>query len=116
MFTCPVYRVAGLTCSCVHLPGICAELPAAALRDVDHDDGVPKTDDFGAQDYRKILELKTDHASRPLWIVRRSCCCLTFFQSDCLVRVFDSHEHQHVTVHEKSIGILVTSDEDGVTG
>ena len=26
-------------------------------------------DEFGAKDYRKILSLKLDHTSRPLWVV-----------------------------------------------
>lgn len=26
-------------------------------------------DEFGAKDYRRILELKLDHESRPLWVV-----------------------------------------------
>lgn len=26
-------------------------------------------DEFGAKDYRKIIELKADHSSRPLWVV-----------------------------------------------
>ncbi|XP_052809382.1 general transcription and DNA repair factor IIH helicase subunit XPB-like [Mya arenaria] len=48
--------------------------------DVDTGDGVvpdaanlhvsetSKEDEFGAKDYRKILDLKLDHASRPLWV------------------------------------------------
>ncbi|KAL8580801.1 TFIIH basal transcription factor complex helicase XPB subunit [Nucella lapillus] len=43
------------------------EVPAAALRNMDEDEAA-RTDDFGAQDYRKMLSLKTDHNSRPLWI------------------------------------------------
>ena len=29
-----------------------------------------KEDEFGAKDYRELMELKPDHASRPLWVVR----------------------------------------------
>ncbi|KAK7110555.1 general transcription and DNA repair factor IIH helicase/translocase subunit XPB-like [Littorina saxatilis] len=48
---------------------VAKEVPAAALRGVDNDEeSVSKIDDFGAQDYRKLLELKSDHGSRPLWI------------------------------------------------
>ncbi|KAK7498462.1 hypothetical protein BaRGS_00010416 [Batillaria attramentaria] len=49
-------------------PGeVSQEVPAAALRDCDKEEAA-KTDEFGAQDYRKTLELKPDHTSRPLWI------------------------------------------------
>ena len=26
-------------------------------------------DEYGAKDYRKVVQLKADHASRPLWVV-----------------------------------------------
>ncbi|KAK3758633.1 hypothetical protein RRG08_019543 [Elysia crispata] len=41
------------------------ELPASATREVA--EAAPE-DEFGAQDYRKTLELKGDHTSRPLWV------------------------------------------------
>lgn len=64
-----------------------AEVPLAALQNCEKGDEVAKTDEFGAQDYRKILELKLDHGSRPLWVV---CIILlfwiTFFQlSICIL-------------------------------
>jgi hypothetical protein len=41
--------------------------PKSASRRID---GFEKEDDeFGAKDYSKDLELKADHANRPLWIV-----------------------------------------------
>ena len=43
------------------------EIPDAATRSVD-DTG--KEDEFGAKDYRTELELKPDHLSRPLFVVR----------------------------------------------
>ncbi|PVD30957.1 hypothetical protein C0Q70_10233 [Pomacea canaliculata] len=45
------------------------EVPLAALQNCEKGDEVAKTDEFGAQDYRKILELKLDHGSRPLWVL-----------------------------------------------
>ena len=42
------------------------ELPASAQREVA--EAAPE-DEFGAQDYRKTLEMKGDHTSRPLWVV-----------------------------------------------
>ena len=27
-------------------------------------------DEFGAKDYSKLLELRVDHVSRPIWVVR----------------------------------------------
>ncbi|XP_076439596.1 general transcription and DNA repair factor IIH helicase/translocase subunit XPB-like [Babylonia areolata] len=45
------------------------EVPAAALRNVDEEEvSSTKTDEFGSQDYRKLLTLKPDNTSRPLWI------------------------------------------------
>ena len=45
-------------------------MPAAALQNIDkEDDSAERKDDFGAADYRRTLELKADHTSRPLWIV-----------------------------------------------
>ena len=74
-------------------------MPAAALRDVDNDVGVPKTDDFGAQDYRKILELKSDHASRPLWIV---CYSFGMFLVCLAVRYRLRSERRFKTIYKKS--------------
>ncbi|KAL4222357.1 TFIIH basal transcription factor complex helicase XPB subunit [Mactra antiquata] len=41
-------------------------IPDAATRQVDESSS--KEDEFGAKDYRKILDLKLDHSSRPLWV------------------------------------------------
>ncbi|KAK3108424.1 hypothetical protein FSP39_007756, partial [Pinctada imbricata] len=41
------------------------DMPQAASRNVDDN---TKEDEFGAKDYRGILELKLDHQSRPLWV------------------------------------------------
>ncbi|XP_078573566.1 general transcription and DNA repair factor IIH helicase/translocase subunit XPB-like [Branchiostoma floridae x Branchiostoma japonicum] len=43
-----------------------AEVAAIATRQTDESTG--DTDEYGAKDYRKIMELKSDHASRPLWV------------------------------------------------
>lgn len=40
-------------------------IPDAATRQVTE---TATEDEFGAKDYRKILEIKTDHSSRPLWV------------------------------------------------
>uniref|UniRef100_A0A0L8FP89 General transcription and DNA repair factor IIH helicase/translocase subunit XPB n=1 Tax=Octopus bimaculoides TaxID=37653 RepID=A0A0L8FP89_OCTBM len=41
------------------------DVPAVAAAKVEEKSN---EDEFGAKDYRKILELKTDHSSRPLWV------------------------------------------------
>lgn len=43
-------------------------IPAAAGKQVD--ESSTKTDEYGAKDYRVQMQLKNDHASRPLWVVR----------------------------------------------
>eukprot|EP00731_Ephydatia_muelleri_P018733 Em0011g773a len=43
-----------------------ALIPSSASRNAEV--AVAPEDEFGAKDYRKILELKLDHQSRPLWI------------------------------------------------
>ncbi|KAK3587846.1 hypothetical protein CHS0354_019716 [Potamilus streckersoni] len=43
-----------------------AVVPASASRQVDEKTSVD--DEFGAKDYRRILDLKLDHKSRPLWV------------------------------------------------
>lgn len=43
-----------------------ADIPASASRECA---GATLQDEFGAHDYRQTLELKSDHKSRPLWIV-----------------------------------------------
>ena len=43
------------------------DLPSVASQQVTTAD-VP-VDEFGAKDLRRVLELKLDHKSRPLWVV-----------------------------------------------
>lgn len=43
-------------------------VPAAAGKQVD-ESGI-KQDEYGAKDYRSQMQMKDDHASRPLWVVR----------------------------------------------
>ncbi len=43
------------------------ELPEAAKKDMEKVAVAPE-DEYGGKDYRTLLELKLDHASRPLWI------------------------------------------------
>ena len=43
------------------------DLPSSASKQVA--EGTPE-DEYGAKDYRKLLTLKLDHKSRPLWVVR----------------------------------------------
>ncbi|KAF9418994.1 hypothetical protein HW555_004321 [Spodoptera exigua] len=42
-------------------------VPGAAMQDAEKNDQVPE-DEFGAKDYRSQMQLKTDNASRPLWV------------------------------------------------
>ena len=46
-----------------------SDMPNAATRTVTESS---QEDEFGAKDYRKILDLKLDHNSRPLWVVSTS--------------------------------------------
>lgn len=43
-------------------------MPEAAKKDVEKTDKAEE-DHFGAKDYRKEMNLKPDHESRPLWVV-----------------------------------------------
>lgn len=43
-------------------------VPAAAGKQVD--ESGTKLDEYGAKDYRVQMQLKKDHSSRPLWVVR----------------------------------------------
>lgn len=43
-------------------------VPAAAGKQVD--ESSIKQDEYGAKDYRSQMQMKDDHASRPLWVVR----------------------------------------------
>lgn len=43
-------------------------IPAAAGKQVD--ESSTKVDEYGAKDYRGQMQLKSDHNSRPLWVVR----------------------------------------------
>ena len=54
-------------------------VPGAARRDAENDEviEVPE-DEYGAKDYRTQMELKPDHASRPLWVVSRKSDVLYF--------------------------------------
>lgn len=49
--------------------GLLGEIvPEAAKKDVEKTDKAEE-DHFGAKDYRKEMNLKPDHESRPLWVV-----------------------------------------------
>uniref|UniRef100_A0A183EC17 Helicase_C_3 domain-containing protein n=1 Tax=Gongylonema pulchrum TaxID=637853 RepID=A0A183EC17_9BILA len=43
-------------------------VPKAASHNLEGQAIVPRTDEFGAKDYRQEMKLKPDHASRPLWV------------------------------------------------
>lgn len=45
-------------------------IPDAAKNDVEKQDEGAIEDEFGAKDYRSQMILKSDNASRPLWVVR----------------------------------------------
>lgn len=44
-------------------------IPDAAKNDVEKQDEGVVEDEFGAKDYRSQMILKTDHGTRPLWVV-----------------------------------------------
>lgn len=43
-------------------------MPAAAAKNAEKYDETVNEDEYGAKDYRSQMELKIDHASRPLWV------------------------------------------------
>jgi len=66
---------------CLHLLGLLFVLdgiPSAAKKNVDSEDQGALEDEYGAKDYRSQMMLKSDHESRPLWVVSCSefLCCL----------------------------------------
>lgn len=44
-------------------------VPSAAKKNIESEDQVVAEDEYGAKDYRSQMILKTDHESRPLWVV-----------------------------------------------
>lgn len=52
-----------LTCS-----GFSEGVPGAAKKNAEASDNLLE-DEYGAKDYRKVLQLKLDHSNRPLWVV-----------------------------------------------
>lgn len=44
-------------------------VPEAAKKNVEKIDNSVPEDEFGAKDYRSQMNLKSDHDSRPLWVV-----------------------------------------------
>lgn len=71
------YASKSMTLAWSHIIPSLLDVPNAATRQVSESS---KEDEFGAKDYRKILELKLDHSSRPLWVVCQHlmlfCCSL----------------------------------------
>ncbi|XP_037940776.1 general transcription and DNA repair factor IIH helicase subunit XPB [Teleopsis dalmanni] len=52
-------------------PMDCSEtdgIPGAATKNAETNDEGIMTDEFGAKDYRSLMELKTDHTNRPIWV------------------------------------------------
>ena len=47
-----------------------ASVPKGAAQNAEDKDRTA-VDEFGAKDYRQLLQLKLDHKSRPLWVVSR---------------------------------------------
>lgn len=43
-------------------------VPKAASRKAEDNESGALEDEFGAKDFRSTLQLKPDHASRPLWV------------------------------------------------
>jgi DNA excision repair protein ERCC-3 len=44
-------------------------IPSAAKKNVESEDQGSIEDEYGAKDYRSQMILKSDHESRPLWVV-----------------------------------------------
>jgi len=66
---------------CLHLLGLLFVLdgiPSAAKKSAESEDQAAVEDEYGAKDYRSQMILKSDHESRPLWVVSCSefLCCL----------------------------------------
>lgn len=53
-------------------------VPGAATKNAETNDQGVKEDEFGAKDYRSQMSLKTDHSSRPLWVVSQVYTVKTF--------------------------------------
>ena len=49
-----------------------------------------KQDEYGAKDYRSQMQMKTDHASRPLWVVRHTNWCLSHVKCISSYKLFHS--------------------------
>lgn len=43
-------------------------VPDAAMKNAEKNDDAIQEDEYGAKDYRSQMELKSDNASRPLWV------------------------------------------------
>ncbi|XP_046389891.1 general transcription and DNA repair factor IIH helicase subunit XPB [Ischnura elegans] len=43
-------------------------IPDAAKKNVEADENAAVEDEYGAKDYRALMQLKLDHSSRPLWV------------------------------------------------
>lgn len=56
-------------CLSVCLIFISKGIPNAAKKNVESEDQGAAEDEYGAKDYRSQMILKTDHESRPLWVV-----------------------------------------------
>jgi hypothetical protein len=57
---------------CPHLHGLSFVLdgiPTAAKKNAESEDQGAMEDEYGAKDYRSQMFLKSDHESRPLWVV-----------------------------------------------
>jgi hypothetical protein len=57
-------------------------IPNAAKKNVESEDQGAAEDEYGAKDYRSQMILKTDHESRPLWVVSHDDVSLCF--AECL--------------------------------
>jgi DNA excision repair protein ERCC-3 len=62
-------------------------IPTAAKKSIESEDQGALEDEYGAKDFRSQMVLKSDHESRPLWVV--SCC--EFFFAFCNV-LMNLHE------------------------
>ena len=54
--------------ACTSNNDVQVSVPQAANQRLDGVGDAQRTDEFGARDFRKEMDLKKDHASRPLWV------------------------------------------------
>jgi hypothetical protein len=62
-------------------------IPNAAKKSVESEDQGDVEDEYGAKDYRSQMILKSDHESRPLWVVS----CSDFAVCNVLMNIHEEN-------------------------